>query len=415
MGEFVFKLPDLGEGTVEAEIAKWHVEPGQQISEDDPLVDMMTDKAAVEVASPVSGKVRQIHGEAGAMMAVGGALVTLDTADAGQVPEPVTPPAAPATGAVESPEANSVAQTGSDDSVIAQCVSNTKVLTSPSIRRIAREQNINLSNISGSGPKGRILREDLDAYRAGAGSKSRGVSGSGPTKATGTQEIKVVGLRRVIAQRMSEAKRNIPHFSYVDEVDITQLETLRQHLNSSGDHSRVTYLPLISAALIRVLREFPQCNATYDSERNVVIRHNAVHLGIATQTEDGLKVPVVHHAEAMDFWHLAESMREAAELARNNRATRTQLSGSTITITSLGKLGGIASTPIINEPEVGIIGINKAVQRPMVVDGQVQVRLMMNLSTSFDHRFVDGFDAAAMVQALKELLENPAAIFIPSR
>ncbi|MFK7958337.1 MAG: dihydrolipoamide acetyltransferase family protein [Lysobacterales bacterium] len=410
MGEFVFKLPDLGEGTVEAEIAKWHVEPGQDISEDDPLVDMMTDKAAVEVASPVSGKVRLIHGEAGAMMAVGGALVTLDTADDG---EAVAAPSAPPKTA-ESSLAEPVVQAESGSSGSAETGTSSKVLTSPSIRRMAREQNINLSNIAGSGPKGRILREDLEAYRAGPTTPSSASASAAPTKATGTQEIKIVGLRRVIAQRMSEAKRNIPHFSYVDEVDITQLETLRQHLNSSGQQPRVTYLPLIGAALIRVLRQFPQCNATYDAERNVVVRHNAVHLGIATQTDDGLKVPVVHHAEALDFWRLTGSMREAAELARNNRATRTQLSGSSITITSLGKLGGIASTPIINEPEVGIIGINKAVQRPMVIDGQVQIRLMMNLSTSFDHRFVDGFDAAAMVQALKELLENPAAIFIPS-
>ncbi len=278
---------------------------------------------------------------------------------------------------------------------------------------MAREQNINLNAITGSGPKGRILRSDVEAFTTGSGDGSAISAGSPGVRATGTEEIKVVGLRRVIAQRMSEAKRNIPHFSYVEEVDITQLESLRQYLNGSGDHPRITYLPLIGAALIRVLRDFPQCNALYDAQRNVVVRHHGVHLGIATQTDDGLKVPVVHHAEALDFRSLAKAMAEAAKLARNNRATRTQLSGSTITITSLGKLGGIASTPIINEPEVGIIGINKAVQRPMVIDGQVQIRLMMNLSTSFDHRFVDGFDAAAMVQSLKDLLENPAAIFIP--
>ncbi|MEM7707088.1 MAG: dihydrolipoamide acetyltransferase family protein [Pseudomonadota bacterium] len=413
MGEFVFKLPDLGEGTVEAEIAKWHVEAGQVISEDDPLVDMMTDKAAVEVASPVSGKVRLLHGEAGAMMAVGSALVTLDTegeAAASDEAEPAAPAAepaaAPSAAPTEAPAAKSNGHAGGS-------ARGGKVLTSPSIRRLAREQNINLGDVSGSGPSGRILRADVDAFLAAAAAPGAAVVG-GPVKAHGTEEIKVIGLRRAIAQRMSQAKRDIPHFSYVDEVDITQLDLLRKHLNQTSGQPRLTYLPLIAAALIRVLKDFPQCNATYDDQRNVIVRHHAVHLGIATQTDDGLKVPVVDHAEALDFWRLASGMRDLTELARSNRASRSQLSGSTITITSLGKLGGIASTPIINAPEVGIIGVNKAVQRPMVIDGEVQIRLMMNLSTSFDHRFVDGYDAAAMVQGMKELLENPAAIFIPA-
>ncbi|MEM1090803.1 MAG: dihydrolipoamide acetyltransferase family protein [Pseudomonadota bacterium] len=413
MGEFVFKLPDLGEGTVEAEIAKWHVEAGQVISEDDPLVDMMTDKAAVEVASPVSGKVRLLHGEAGAMMAVGSALVTLDTeseAAASDEAEPAAPAAEPAAAPSAAPAEAPAAKTNGRAGASAR---GGKVLTSPSIRRLAREQNINLSDVSGSGPSGRILRADVDAFLAAAAAPGAAIVG-GPAKAHGTEEIKVIGLRRAIAQRMSQAKRDIPHFSYVDEVDITQLDLLRKHLNQTSGQPRLTYLPLIAAALIRVLKDFPQCNATYDEQRNVIVRHHAVHLGIATQTDDGLKVPVVDHAEALDFWRLASGMRDLTELARSNRASRSQLSGSTITITSLGKLGGIASTPIINAPEVGIIGVNKAVQRPMVIDGEVQIRLMMNLSTSFDHRFVDGYDAAAMVQGMKELLENPAAIFIPA-
>ena len=403
MSEYVFKLPDLGEGTVEAEIAKWHVAVGDQVTEDDPLVDMMTDKAAVEVASPVSGVVTQRNGEAGEMVAVGAALVVMEQAGGGAEAasdgEPAAAPAPP-----PAPEA-------SEPLALVDNGAATKVLTSPSIRRIAREAGIDLAQVAGSGPKGRILRQDLEAHLNGGGAHA---SGTGPVKLTGTEEIKVIGLRRVIAQRLSASKRNIPHFSYVEEVDISQLEALRAHLNSklAAGAPRLTYLPLLGMALVGVLKDFPQCNAVYDAEREVIVRHHGVHLGVATQTTQGLKVPVVHHAEAHGLWSLAEQMRQMAELARNNKASKAQLSGSTITLTSLGKLGGIASTPVINEPEVGIIGINKAVPRPMVVDGAVAIRLMMNVSASFDHRFVDGFDAAQMIQALKERLENPATIFI---
>jgi 2-oxoisovalerate dehydrogenase E2 component (dihydrolipoyl transacylase) len=233
--------------------------------------------------------------------------------------------------------------------------------------------------------------------------------------ATGpTEEIKVIGLRRVIAQRMSEAKRNIPHFAYVEELDVTELESLRSHLNRKppAGAASLTYLPFLALALVRVLRDFPQCNAHYDSERGVIVRYRAVHLGLATQTPDGLKVPVVHDAQSLGLWELAAEMRRVAEAARTNKAKREELTGSTITITSLGKLGGIASTPIINAPEVAIIGVNRAIERPVVIDGAIAIRLTMNLSSSFDHRFVDGYDAAAMIQALKECLEHPATIFI---
>ncbi|MEM9690240.1 MAG: dihydrolipoamide acetyltransferase family protein, partial [Pseudomonadota bacterium] len=240
--------------------------------------------------------------------------------------------------------------------------------------------------------------------------------GSAPTAAattTETREIKVIGLRRIIAERMSESKREIPHFSYVEEIDITELEALRKHLNSQRDAAnRLTILPFLGMALIRALRDFPQCNATYDKARNVILQHGAVHLGVASQTPDGLKVPVVQNAQAMDLDTLAGRIRDVTDAAKNNKASKEQLSGSTITITSLGKLGGIVSTPVINMPEVGIIGVNRAVERPMVVNGEIVVRLMMNLSTSFDHRFVDGYDAAAMVQSIREMLEHPATIFI---
>jgi 2-oxoisovalerate dehydrogenase E2 component (dihydrolipoyl transacylase) len=232
--------------------------------------------------------------------------------------------------------------------------------------------------------------------------------------AGGTEEIKVIGLRRLIAQRMSEAKRNIPHFAYVEEMDVTDLEALRRHLNSklAKGEPALTYLPFLVLALVRVLKDFPQANAQYDAERGVIIRHRAVHVGVATQTPEGLKVPVVHNAQALSLWELAAEMRRVTEAARTNKATREELTGSTITVTSLGKLGGIASTPIINAPEVSIIGVNRAVERPVVLHGGITIRRMMNLSSSFDHRFVDGYDAAALIQALKEHIEHPATIFI---
>jgi 2-oxoisovalerate dehydrogenase E2 component (dihydrolipoyl transacylase) len=246
----------------------------------------------------------------------------------------------------------------------------------------------------------------------------RAVTPARPAPRTGaaTEEIKVIGLRRLIAQRMSEAKRNIPHFAYVEEVDITELEALRRHLNGKLERGApgLTYLPFLGLALVRVLRDFPQCNAHYDAERGVIVRYSSVHLGVATQTPDGLKVPVVRDAGERSLWELAAEIRRVSEAARTNKATREELSGSTITITSLGKLGGIASTPIINAPEVAIVGVNRSIERPVVRDGAIAIRLTMNLSSSFDHRFVDGYDAAAMIQGLKECLEHPATIFIGS-
>jgi len=300
-----------------------------------------------------------------------------------------------------------------------------RVMTSPANRRRAREAGIDLSKVSGSGPGGRILRADLGqagAVGAGAPAVARATAAwagapaaAGDPAAPETSEIKVIGLRRLIAERMSEAKRNIPHFAYVEEVDVTELESLRQHLNISppAGAASLTYLPLVVMALTRVLESFPQCNVLYDAARGVLVRHRAVHVGIATQTPDGLKVPVVRNAGALGLWEVAGEIRRLAERARTGKATRDELIGSTITVTSLGKLGGIASTPIINAPEVAIIGLNKAVERPVVHQGAVSVRRIMNLSSSFDHRFVDGYDAAAMIQALKELLEHPATIFIP--
>jgi len=297
-------------------------------------------------------------------------------------------------------------------------------MTSPAIRRRAKEAGIDLATIPGTGPGGRITRDDFEQILGGASSPVGAALGPvgaassrdrGETSRPLTKEIKIIGLRRIIAERMATATREIPHFTYVEEIDVTELESLRKHLNSRivDPSERLTLLPFLGLALIRALRDFPQCNATYDKERNVILQHGAVHLGVATQTNDGLKVPVVSNAQSRSLNDLAAEIRRVSEAARNNSIRKDGLTGSTITITSLGKLGGIVSTPVINMPEVGIIGVNRAVDRPAVLDGQITVRRMMNLSSSFDHRFVDGYDAAAMIQSIKEMLEHPATIFLP--
>jgi len=437
MSRYVFKLPDLGEGTVEAEIVGWRVKPGDTVAEDDVLVEVMTEKAAVEVPAPVAGRVVSTTGAPGDMVPVGAELIVLETEpvplaagnSAGVAATPLAAAAGAAPGAAAAAGAAGRSAGGNGAAAAQPAVvpaGSGRVATSPAIRRRAHEAGVDLRQIAGSGPSGRIVPKDLDAYLARrtqptplrAAPKavpSARAPEARPAAGGATEEIKVIGLRRVIAQRMSEAKRNIPHFAYVEELDITELEALRRHLNGRlpAGAAALTYLPFLALALIRVLRSFPQCNAQYDAERGVIVRHAAVHLGVATQTPDGLKVPVVHDAQALSLWELAAEMRRVAEAARTNKARREELTGSTITITSLGKLGGIASTPIINAPEVAIIGVNRALERPVVFEGAIAIRRTMNLSSSFDHRFVDGYDAAAMIQALKECLEHPATIFIP--
>lgn len=399
MSEYVFKLPDLGEGTVESEIAEWHVNIGDTVAEEDVVGTMMTDKAAVEISSPVTGKVLSLAGEAGDMVAVGAPLIVFET----------SAEAATASTDVEAPvEVDRPPVIAANDKAVARG----KAITSPAIRRRAREQNIDLTQVPGSGPGGRILRQDFDRFVQDHGAFAPAAPAAPPSAAT--TEVKVIGLRRIIAERMTAANREIPHFSYVEEIDITELESLRKHLNSKNDNpdARLTLLPFLGLALVRALKDYPQCNTTYDKERNVLIRHDAVHLGVATQTPDGLKVPVVRHCEGRSVSELGAEIRRVSVAARENRIAKEELSASTITITSLGRLGGIASTPVINMPEVAIIGVNRAVERPVVVNGQVAVRLMMNLSSSFDHRFVDGYDAAAMIQDVREMLEHPATIFL---
>jgi 2-oxoisovalerate dehydrogenase E2 component (dihydrolipoyl transacylase) len=420
VSNYVFKLPDLGEGTVEAEIVNWRVKPGDTIAEDEVIVEVMTEKAAVELPAPVGGRVVSITGTPGDMVPVGADLIVIETGTPATTAAGA-PAAAPAAAPASAPPARRAGANGAEAPAQAPAASARagRVATSPAIRRRAHEAGIDLQQVTGSGPNGRIVPKDLEAFvaRRSQPTPLRPAPKAVPSaraSAAATEEIKVIGLRRLIAQRMSEAKRNIPHFAYVEELDITELESLRRHVNrkpADGAPS-LTYLPFLALALIRVLRDFPQCNAHYDAERGVIVRHAAVHLGVATQTAEGLKVPVVHNAQELGLWELAAQMRRVAEAARTNKAKREELSGSTITITSLGKLGGIASTPIINAPEVAIIGVNRAVERPLVLEGAIAIRLTMNLSSSFDHRFVDGYDAAAMIQALKEHLEHPATIFI---
>jgi 2-oxoisovalerate dehydrogenase E2 component (dihydrolipoyl transacylase) len=390
MSAFVFKLPDVGEGTTEAEVAAWHVTPGERVSEDQPLVDVMTDKATVEITSPVSGTVQTLHVKAGDMAAVGAALVSFDVADAaagagavGGVPAEVSG----AKAAVTAPPATTPA---------APSNAAARSSASPSVRRHARESAVPLERVTGSGPGGRILHRDVDAWREAAAGRTSGIVADRDA----VQEIQVIGLRRRIADRMVQSKRSIPHFTYVEEIDVTELESLRLHLNATDSQSRkLSPLAFFARALARVLPEYPQINATYDEQAGVLRQYRALHLGIATQTPGGLMVPVVRHVESRSLWDCAAQIARVAAAARSGKATREELSGSTLTLTSLGPLGGIAATPIINHPEVAIIGPNRILERPVVRHGQVVVRKIMNLSSAFDQR-------------LKGLLEMPATLFI---
>lgn len=403
MGRFVFKLPDVGEGTAEAEIVAWHVAVGDMVKEDQQLVDVMTDKATVEMTSPVTGKILALKGEPGQMAAVGAPLVEfeLEAADG----------TSPKDKRAEAP-APEIPKRVADRLAAA----DKKALASPAVRLRASDLGVSLSLVQGSGPGGRITHGDIDDYIAR--SKRAVTKTKSPTPAASPagefEEVKLIGLRRRIAEKMQEAKRRIPHFAYVEEVDMTELEDLRSHLNAGRgpQQPKLNVLPFLMRTLVRVLPEFPEINAHFDDEAGVVRRYRAVHVGIATQTDGGLMVPVVKNAQAMDIWSAAAAVARVAGLARENKASKDELTGSTITITSLGALGGVVTTPIINHPEVAIIGPNAIIERPVVRQGQVVVRKMMNLSSCFDHRVVDGADAAAFIQRVKALLEHPSLIFM---
>ncbi|MBV9841371.1 MAG: 2-oxo acid dehydrogenase subunit E2 [Sphingomonadaceae bacterium] len=440
MGRVVFRLPDIGEGIAEAEIVAWHAKIGDHVEEDGPLVDMMTDKATVEMPSPVTGTLVEIAGAVGDQIAIGSALATFETeADAQETPseeeapahrdapeppskypakqEPFVPSAvegraknnAPTACASTSLSTNGEAAGPETNRSLARA-KDAKVLASPAVRARAKDLGVDLAQVQPA-QDGRIRHADLDAYLRYA-EHAPAARTRAPAGENEIEEIKIVGLRRRIAANMAEAKRTIPHFAYVEEVDVTALEALRLAMNEErGQRLKLTLLPFLITAIARALPRFPMINARFDDEAGVVRRHSAVHLGMATQTEAGLTVPVIRDAQAKDVWTLAAEIARLAEGARASSLPRDELSGSTITLTSLGALGGIVSTPVINKPEVAIVGVNKIVERPVVIEGRIEVRKMMNLSSSFDHRVVDGMDAARFIQAVKRLIEVPALMF----
>lgn len=413
MNVHVIKMPDIGEGIAEVEVVAWHVKLGDQVQEDQALADVMTDKAAVEIPSPVKGKVIALGAKAGDVVAVGAELMRLDVDGGTDEVAKTTAPAAPALTVTSTGNGAAPARTVAESP--RSKATDQKPLASPSVRRHARELGIELRDVSGSGPAGRIEHGDLEAYARGRRAPAVARTPSGLIKRDDTEQVPVIGLRRKIAQKMQESKRRIPHFAYVEEVDVTELEKLRAFLNETRreEQPKLTLLPFIMRAVVLAVADYPQINAHFDDDAGIITRYRAVHLGIATQTKSGLVVPVVKHAETRDIWESAAEVLRLAGAARDGKADRGELSGSTITISSLGPLGGIVSTPIINHPEVAIVGINRIVERPVFADGAVVARKLMNLSSSFDHRVVDGQDAAEFIQRVRRLLEVPATLFMP--
>ncbi len=424
MSVHVIRMPDLGEGIAEVELVAWHVKPSDAVTEDQVLADVMTDKATVEIPSPVAGQVLALGGEVGEMLAVGADLIRIELAGvpaaaaasatrANPMPSPASAPG-PAV-PLQSPTPVPIREPPS--AAPARSASHDRPIASPALRARAWELGVDLQAVPASGPAGRVMQSDLDAYLAR--NATRSLPSAPPQRhdlpdATATHAEKIVGLRRKIAQKMQEAKRRIPHFTYVEEVDVGELEALRDRLNAKWGERRghLTLLAFLIRAVVLAVREVPQVNARFDDEAGVITRHDAVHMGIATQTENGLMVPVLRDAQARDLWSSAAEVVRLSDAARNGKVVRDELVGSTITITSLGRLGGIMSTPVINHPEVAIVGVNRIALRPEIRDGAVVARQMMNLSSSFDHRVVDGAQAAGFVQLLRVHLEHPAMLFV---
>ncbi|WP_404477601.1 dihydrolipoamide acetyltransferase family protein [Novosphingobium sp. BL-52-GroH] len=423
MGLFHFRLPDVGEGVAEAEIVVWHVKPGDVIKEDQSLVDVMTDKATVDMTSPVDGKVLVIHGAVGDMRAVGSVIVELevegvgnvgaDPVDLARAPESVPPPVVIAPPPVAAPEPQPARVSRPEKAAFTTRAAGGAPLAAPATRRRAYDLGIPLQFVPGTGPGGRITPQDLDTYIASGGANATGGDARYAVRER-VNDTRIIGMRRKIAEKMQETKRRVPHIAYVEECDLTELEALRVDLNAhrKDGQPKLTLLPFFIRALVKVLPDFPQINARFDDDEGVLHEYAGVHVGIATQTPAGLVVPVIRHAETCDVYDIASELVRLSSAARDGKATRDELSGSTITITSLGPLGGIATTPIINHPEVAIVGPNKLVERPIVQGAFVTVRKMMNLSSSFDHRIVDGYDAALFVQAYRRVLEHPALLFM---
>ena len=429
MGIYAFRLPDIGEGVVEGEVVQWHVEVGASVEEDDALIDVMTDKATVTIPSPVTGNILSTVGKPGEIIAVGVVCIEFEVegeGNASKSAEPKSEPETPAEPEAPAPTPEPVAEPTPTPKPVMQTEPSTtantmnegtgvggRALASPAVRQRAKDEGIDLSQVRGSGPAGRISHADLDAHNE-VGESGGGIKFSAPGEpADGTTEIPIVGLRRKIAEQMTKSYTQIPHFSYFEEVDVTDLEALRQWLNvnRTADQPKLTYLPFIMQALVKLFKEGHNgCNGHYEDEREVLVLHNAVNIGIATTTERGLYVPVVKNCEARNIWELGSELGRVAGAARDGTATLSELTGSTFTITSLGRDGGLGATPIINTPEVGILGVHKAIERPVVVDGKITIRRMMNLSSSWDHRVVDGANGAALVQGLKQLLEHPTQI-----
>jgi 2-oxoisovalerate dehydrogenase E2 component (dihydrolipoyl transacylase) len=422
MGTHVIKMPDIGEGIAEVELSQWHVKVGDLVVEDQVLADVMTDKAMVDIPSPVHGKVIALGGQPGEVMAVGSVLISIEVEGAGNLKESAAPAPvkeAPAASKVEAVVESKPAPAAPRPAAVCQGPmvareADERPLASPAVRKHALDLGIQLRLVRGTGPAGRVLHEDLEAYLAQGQSNVSAPVAAAYAQRNDEEQIQVIGMRRKIAQRMQDATQRAAHFSYVEEIDVTAIEELRAHLNEKHGASRgkLTLLPFLVRALVVALRDFPQMNARYDDEAQVITRLGAVHVGVATQSDVGLMVPVVRHAEARSLWDSAAEISRLANAARNGKASRDELSGSTITLTSLGALGGIVSTPVLNLPEVAIVGVNKIVERPMVVKGQVVIRKMMNLSSSFDHRVVDGMDAALFIQAIRGLIEQPATLFV---
>ncbi len=424
MGAHTVKLPDVGEGVAEAELTEWNVEVGTIVQEDDILATVMTDKAAVEIPSPVSGTVQSLGGEVGEVLSVGAPLVVLEVeGDGNTAPAPEAKEAAPEPEAApqpkpapekkaEKPEPKKPTKKPAPAPAAGPARGeHDRPVAAPSVRRRAKEGGVDLRQVRGTGPAGRITHEDLDLWFSGSGEAR---SGGGRVANTHVEEIKVVGLRRRISERMAEANAHVAHITYVDEIDMTELERLRETLNKEhgGERPKLTLLPFLMRAMVNAIAKQPAMNAHYDDDAGVIHQHGGVHIGIATQAPGGLMVPVVRHVEARGLWDSAAEVSRLAEAARKGSASRDELSGSTITITSLGALGGIATTPIINRPEVAIVGVNKMQVRPVWDGSQFVPRKMMNLSSSFDHRVIDGWDAAVFVQAIRRQLENPATLFV---
>ncbi|QDI74310.1 MULTISPECIES: dihydrolipoamide acetyltransferase family protein [Leisingera] len=438
MGVYAMRLPDVGEGIAEAELTEWHVKPGDIVREDDILAAVMTDKAAVEVPSAVSGKVLELGGEIGQMMAIGSVLIRIEVEGEGNEAPGAAPETAKASAPAPQPAPDKDADKNKDEGKSAGAQApeappaaaaaaaapaakkpghrlprpeGSKPLAAPSVRARARSEGVDLRHVPGTGPGGRISHEDLDSWIESGGIRQGGVTRG---RNTGVEEQRVIGMRRKIAEKMALSKRHIPHITIVEEVEMGALEDLRAALNKKHEGSRpkLTLLPFLMRAIVEAVREQPGLNARYDDDEGVIYRHGGVHIGVATQTPQGLNVPVLHHAEANSLWDNAGELARLADAARDGSIKREELTGGTITITSLGPLGAIATTPIINHPEVAIVGVNKMQIRPVWDGQQFRPRKMMNISCSFDHRVIDGWDAAVFVQKLKSLLENPAMLFV---